>query len=378
MYRDGFERLTTHTVGLEEELILVDPVRFEPVDEVERALELLDDRRFRCEFRAAHLEVATRPHATVGGARDELAAARSLADLRLDGVARVFAAGVHPTGTAPVTIVERDRYRRIAEEFPWAVREGLPSGLHVHVAVGGADRALSVYNQARSFLPHIAALAANSPFLHGRDTGLASARLKLNEALPRSGIPPRFDSWSSLADFLSWGAAGELIPDATHLWWDLRLHPSYGTLEFRVADAQTRIEPCGAVAAVCQALVALLAARYDAGEPLPTHATLRIAENRWRALRHGVHGRLADLDTGVPVATEDAVGSLLASLEPFAERLECRNELLEAWTLLDRTGADEQRRVARECGLAGLPRWLADETGASCPLQWTPRREETG
>jgi len=182
----------------------------------------------------------------------------------------------------------------------------------------------------RSFLPELAALAANSPFLGGRDTGLASTRLKLNEAFPRAGIPPAFRSWNDYADFVSWGTTSRLFPDQSHLWWDLRPHPLHGTLEFRVADAQTRIEEAGAVAAVSQALVANLSARYDAGEKLPVHDTHRIAENRWRAVRDGLGGRLVDLDTGVAVPTRRRLEEILASLEPVAEALGSRNRLLAA------------------------------------------------
>ncbi len=226
----------------------------------------------------------------------------------------------------------------------------------------GPARALAVYNSARSFLPEIAALAANSPFLGGRDSGLASARLKLNEAFPRAGVPPAFANWNDYGDFVSWGTSGGLFPDQSYFWWDLRLHPQHGTLEFRAADAQTRIEEAGAVAAVCQALVAALTARYDAGEDLPVHDAHRIGENRWRALRDGLDGELVDLETGVPVSTRERVGSLLALVEPFAEALGSRNELLAAWTLLAENGAGRQRRIAAEFGLDEVVRRLADDT----------------
>jgi carboxylate-amine ligase len=367
-YRKAFERDTPHTVGVEEELVLVGPESCDPVGAVEWSLELLDDARFSCEFRAAQIEIATPPHASVAGVLEDLAAARAYAVSRLEGVARLLAAGAHPTGTAPPRIVPRDRYLRIADDFPWTAREGLPCGLHVHVAVSGAERALSIYNQARAFLPELAALAANSPFLHGRDTRLASARLKLNDAFPRSGIPPPFESWRSFADFVGWATTGELLPDATHLWWDLRLHPIHGTIEFRVADAQTRVEHVGALAAVCQTLVAFLAARHDAGEPLPAHDTMRIDENRSRALRHGSHGTLVELASGIPAPAEEAVARLLVSLEPFAEQLGCRNELLEAWTLLNGNGADAQRLTARLEGVSRLPHWLAAGTQPQRPV----------
>jgi carboxylate-amine ligase len=371
--RRAFSNGASATVGFEEELILLEPATLLPANEVEGALVRLEDDRFTCELRSAQLEVRTRPSRTVSEACRELRAARALAADRLAGFTRIAASGVHPTSTLPIEVADRSRYRRIATDCPWSVREGLPSGLHVHVAIGGPARALAVYNAARSYLPELAALAANSPFLGGRDTGLASSRLKLNEAFPRAGVPPAFRSWTEYADFVSWGAAGGHFPDPSHLWWDLRPHPGYGTLEFRVADAQTRIDEVGAVAAVCQALVSALAARYDAAGELPVHDTHRIAENRWRAVRDGLEGALVDLDTGIPVPARTRIGALLASLEPVAEALGSRNELLAAWTLLAENGAERQRRVAARFGLDELLRRLADETqrgsmGGTTPL----------
>lgn len=366
-FRRAFEGGPSLTVGLEEELLLLDPETLLPANEIERVLTRLDgERRFTREFRAAQLELITPPSLAVTDARRELAAARAHVVERTTGEVRIAALGTHPFSTVPVRVTEQERYRRIAAEWPWATaRRGLPCGLHVHVAVAGSERALTVYNAARSYLPEIGALAANSPYFEGRDTGLASARLKLIEDLPRTGIPPAFASWDELSEFVAWGARGGVIPDASYLWWDLRLNPKYGTLEFRVADAQTRVPDSGAVAAVCQTLVAALLACYESGQDLPVHETHRIAENRWRALRYGLHGQLVELDTGRPVPTKERIGRLLTKLEPFAEELGCRNELLRAWSLLDQNGADRQRRVAAWNGPRGLLRWLADETEAT-------------
>jgi carboxylate-amine ligase len=364
--RRAFSRGLSLTVGIEEELILLEPTTLQPTNDVEGALLRLEDDRFSCEFRSAQLELRTRPHLSVSDACSELRAARRLAVDRLAGYTRIAAAGVHPSSVLPIEVAGRERYRRIAGECPWSTREGLPCGLHVHVSVSGAQRALAVFNAARSYLPELAALAANSPFLGGVDTRLASSRLKLNEAFPRAGIPPAFRTWSEYAEFVSWGVKGSHFADQSHLWWDLRLHPVYGTLEFRAADAQTRSEEAGAVAAVCQTLVAALAARYDAGEELPVHDTHRIAENRWRAVRDGLDGSIVDLDTGVPVPTPVRIDSLLASLEPVAESIGAREELLAAQTLLLENGAQRQRRVAAESGVGAVIGRLADET-EPCP-----------
>ena len=360
--RRPFLRESSYTVGFEEETILLDPATLLPVNEVDGALVRLEDDRFTCELRSAQLEVVTPACVTVWDACRELRAARGFAVDRLAGFARLLTAGVHPSSTLPIEVTDRERYRQIAADCPWSVREGIPSGLHVHVAIGGSERALAIYNAARSYLPELAALAGNSPFLGGHDTGVCSSRLKLNEAFPRAGIPPLFRTWEEYAGFVSWGTTGGLFADASYLWWDLRLHPVHGTLEFRIADAQTRVEETGAVAAVCQALVAALAARHDAGDELPVHDSHRIAENRWRAARDGLEGSLVDLESGVPVPARDRIGRLLASLEPFAERLGSRNQLFAAWTLLAENGAERQRRLAAELGLDGLVLRLADET----------------
>lgn len=373
----AFDQGTSLTLGLEEEVLLLQPESFEPASEIEHVLDLVGgDPCCKPELRAAQLELVTPPALTASDSCRELAAIRTFVVRQLAGEVRIAAVGTHPFWTGPICVTDRARYRGIVAEWPWTGRRGFPSGLHVHVGVACRDRALAVYNAARSYLPEIAAMAANSPFFEGADSRLASARLKLTEDLTRSGVPPAFASWRELADFLAWGARGGAIPDASYLWWDLRPNPKYGTLEFRIADAQTRVRSSGAIAAVCQTLVAALADAYDAGDELPVHETFRIAENRWRAVRDGVHGQLVDLDTGSPVPTRDRIEGLLASLEPYAEDLGCRTELLIAWDLLTGNGADEQRARATGLNHRELMRWLADETEK--PIRHAPVQNPIG
>lgn len=361
--RRAFDDVAPLTVGVEEELFLVDAETLELAPAAERALAAVaDDRRFRSELRLSQVELVTPVCQTVGDAVRELASSRAAFARALPGGLAVASAGTHPFSTDWGEITEGDRYRLIADEYAWAARRSLACGLHVHVAVHGSDRALAVYNAVRSFLPELGALAANSPFLEGRDTGLASIRAKLNEAFPRSGAPPAFSSWKELAGYVKWGRVGGLFPDTSHWWWDLRLHTGYGTLELRVADAQTSVMDAAAVAAVFQTLVAWLADRHDAGEELPAHPTHMIVENQWRALRHGVRGWLVDLDTGEPMKTRDRLSLLLEDLRPHAARLGCADELLHARALLVGNGADRQRYVAEREGMLGLARWLVAET----------------
>ena len=161
-------------------------------------------------------------------------------------------------------------------------------GLHLHVSLGGADRTLAVYNALRSHLPELAALAANAPFHDQRDTGLASIRPVIAVNLRRQGVPPAIPSWEWFANSLAWGAASNTVPDTRRWWFELRLHATYGTLELRVPDAQASVADVHGVAAFAFGLVEALAARYDAGEPLPVHDSWRIDENRWSAMRDGV------------------------------------------------------------------------------------------
>jgi carboxylate-amine ligase len=262
-------------------------------------------------------------------------------------------------------ITNRPRYRLIERDQPWAARRGLPSGLHIHVGLEDRRELLTIYNAVRSYVPELAALAANSPFFEGEDSGLASVRLKLVEDLARAATPPAFVTWRDWDAFLAWGARGGLFPDLSYLWWDLRPRPDLGTIEFRFADAQTFVEHSAALVAVCQSLVAALRLRLRAGERLRVHATHVIAENRWQAVRDGLDAVLVDADTGRAEPARSRLSRLLLELEPYAAELGCSAELDEAWPMLGRNGAAHQRDIARVRGVDGLVAWLADETEAA-------------
>ncbi len=363
-FRDGFHPGGGPSVGVEEELILVDPATLMPVEAIDWALDRLGTASFSPELRAAQLELVTGPAATVGPVLAELNANRARLQEALGGRLRIIAAGGHPALAHAIAVTNRPRYLGIGRECSWAMRRGLPCAVHVHVGLDDPDEALDVYNAARSYLPELAALAANSPFFEGADSGLASSRLKLTEDLPRSGIPPAFGSWREYAEFVAWGARGGLFPDPTYLWWDLRLRPDLGTLEFRIADAQTSPECAAAIAALCQALVAALEERLRDGETLPVQAAHVLAENRWCALRDGLSAELADPETGLPETARYRLARLLGELESYGQRLGSDRELAHAWRLLARNGADRQREVAAERGVQGLLEWLAECTEA--------------
>jgi carboxylate-amine ligase len=359
--RAAFEAPAAMTVGIEEELMLLDARTFELAPRAHEVLAAAGgDPRFKPELPAAQLEIAVPPAASVPEAAAALTEARAALAAIAAPDARLAAAGAHPFSAPEGPVHPAPRYERLEAEFGAVIRHQLLFGLHVHVAVRPADRALAVYNALRSYLPDIAALAANAPFYAGRDTGLASVRPKIADILPRQGVPPEIPSWDALAGYLRWGRVAGAIADASQWWFELRLHLAYGTVEVRVPDVQTTVAETAAVAAVVHALVARLAERHDAGEPLDVDATWRIAENRWAACRHGLDARLADLRTGAARPARDRLAALLDELGGTAARIGCPAGLDAARALVERNGAGRQRAVAAERGLPGLAEWLTE------------------
>jgi glutamate---cysteine ligase / carboxylate-amine ligase len=367
-WRARFEHETPYLVGIEDELFLHDEQTGDLTGlphEVRAAFERQE--RFASELPAGQLEVITPPGETVGEAIAHVRRGRADLAAALAGIARPLASGVHPTARFPLELTPGRRYAAIAGEFAWAAKRGLASGMHVHVSVPGADRAVALHDAMRSYLPLLTALASNAPYLEGVDTGLATVRPKLCEGLPRQGVPPALGSFERLAELVAWGARSGAFPDASQLWWEVRMHGRYGTLELRVPDIQTSLDDAEAIASVAHALVVRLAERYDDGETLPVHEQARIEENRWRALRHGVHGFTADLATGEPEPVRDRIARLLDELTPTAARLGCLPGLVRARSLLAGNGADRQRDVVARDGVEGLVEWLLDETMRGVP-----------
>jgi carboxylate-amine ligase len=361
-----FDRAAPLTIGIEEEMMLADPFTFDLAPRIDDALATVaGDPRFSKELRAAQIEIITPVCSNAAEACVHLSESRR--DLRrsLDGELRLLAAGTHPFATTWGEITQAHRYRQIADEYLWAATRSLVCGLHIHVAVGGAERTLAVYNALRSYLPEIAALTTNSPYFEAEDTGMSSIRPKFNEFYPRSGIPPAFQTWEELVRFARWGRTGGLFPDPSHFWWELRPHVTHGTVEIRVADTQTRVEDASATAAVVHALVAWLCDRFDHGEELPVHETFWIAENGWRAYRYGVGGWFVDLETGEPEPARARIARLIDDIEPYAVRFDSAEQLAGARTLLVGNGSDRQRYVYDREGIDGLARWLVSETERS-------------
>jgi carboxylate-amine ligase len=331
--RAAFDGVPDLTVGVEEELMLLDPVTLDLAPRSREALSgLRGDARYKLELPAAHLEIMLPPVGSAADAAVALRDARAHLAAELGESLRFATAGVHPF-TAVVGELNRGaRYDAMAERFGDVARMQLVCALQVHVAVRGADRALAVYNGMRSYMPLVAALAANAPVIAGRDSGLASVRPKICDVLPRQGVAPVIASWASHADAL------RFLPHPGEWWWELRPHPVHGTLEVRVPDAQATVGEAEAVVAVVHALAAWLAARVDAGEQLDAPPDWVVGEDRWLACRHGADGPL-----------RARVDALLDTLEPFAERLGGVRGLEAARRLVEQ-GAWQRQRAAFERG----------------------------
>jgi glutamate---cysteine ligase / carboxylate-amine ligase len=362
--REAFEHGRPLTVGVEEELLLVDPATYDlaPVGD-DIVAELGDRSRFRNELSAAQIEILTPVCTSSAEAAQAIADARRFVAGRLEGRARLAAAGAHPFARPWSDFAAGERYETIARDYRWGARTGaLAAGLHVHVAVDGADRALAVLNALRGLMPELAALAAAAPLFDGRDTGLASIRPKLADALPRQGVSPAFASWDRYVRFLEWGRRSGAFADPATLWWECRLQPRLGTVEIRAPDAQAAAEDVEAVVSAAHAMVGSLCDRYDGGEMLPAYPAELIEENRWLACRDGTDGILIDLETGEPVPARRRLRELLESLEPAAAQLGGARGLERAHELAADGGAARQRGLAARRGLRGLVERLADIT----------------
>ncbi len=356
--RAAFDAVTPLTVGVEEEVMLLERETLDLAPCAGKLLaRLAGDARFKPELPAAQVEIRTDPEPEPAAAASSLAGARRVLAEAAAGLTRPAVAGVHPFAAPFGELSSGERYAHVRAEYGPVARTQLVSSLQVHVAVGGADRTLAVYNGLRSHLPEIAALAANAPVYAGGDSGLASVRPKICELLPRQGVPPAFETWGEFAAALRWGASAGSFAEPRLWWWELRPHPTFGTLEVRVPDAQTTVGEAGGVIATVWALVVALSRRHDGNESLPVAPTWRIEQNRWSAARHGLDGTMADLASGAPEPTRERLLRMLAWLE---EETGGPGTLAAARRLVEENGAIRQRKALAADGATGVAVFLAD------------------
>jgi len=286
----------------------------------------------------------------VGAAGAELRELRSLvAELGAERGLLIGAAGTHPFGRwEDQEIVERERYAELIAELGHIARQELIFGMHVHVAIEGANRAIYVADGIRRYLPLLLALSANSPFWRGHDTGMMSSRIPIFRAFPRQGIPPHYGTWEIYAHRVETMVRSGAISDYTYLWWDVRPHPRLGTVETRICDQQTDVERTLAIAALIVALARRLSRLYDAEEPLVEYPTELIDDNKVRAALRGLEGQLVDFRAGRHVPAPVLAERLLEELEPDAEALGCAEELAWVRDILEEGSGARRQRAAYE------------------------------
>jgi carboxylate-amine ligase len=350
----AFGQSDAYTLGVEEEYMLLDGETFDLVQHIDTVLAAVVGHELEPvinpELMQSVLEIATPVCHTATEVADQLRRIRAY----VIGVAREEGMRVGSAGTHPFSLFERqritakDRYRALVDQMQYVARRELIFGMHIHVAVDDPEKAIQVVNGLLPQLGPLLALSASSPFWRGEPTGLRSSRQMVFAAFPRSGPPPRFKDYKEYAEVVGQLEKTGCIPDYTHIWWDIRLHPRLGTIEIRICDAVTRLEHVVALVAYCQALVKLLAERFERGEQIPSYHRILTTENKWLAGRYGLDAPLMDLATGrrnrIPMIK--LIRRTLKELEPHARELGSERELEGIEEILAHgNGADRQLRV---------------------------------
>ena len=342
------------TLGIEEEFQIVDPVTRELKSHVSEILEegkLLLGEKIKPEMIQSMIEVGTGVCANIQEAREDITKLRCIISslARKKGM-EIVAASTHPFSKwSEQTIYEHDRYKLLVQELQMVARSLLIFGVHVHVQVKDLDRRINIMNAARYFLPHVLAMTTSSPFWLGFNTGLKSYRSEVFKKFPRTDIPDHFESNQQFQSYVDLLVKMNCMQDATKIWWDIRPHPLFPTLEFRICDIPTRVDDTIAVAALFQAIVAKLHTLMDRNLGFRLYHRRLIQENKWRAVRYGLDGKLLDLGKQKEVPVKDLIRELLEFVDDVVDELDSRKEIEHIHTILDRgTSADEQLRVYEE------------------------------
>jgi carboxylate-amine ligase len=313
----------SYTIGIEEEMMIVDGETYELVNAIESLLEDAPEGEIKPELMESVLEIATKPAANTAEAGIQLRALRrQVHDTAAVRGLTIGSAGTHPFALwEDQRIAARSRYRELVSALRFVARQELIFGLHVHVGLDDPDKAIHVANGMRVHLPVLLALSANSPFWRGDGTGMASTRLPIFRAFPRVGVPPPYRDWADYERQIEFMMSSGVLEDYTFLWYDVRPHPMLGTVEIRACDAQTRVEHTLGLAALIQAMVKELSEHYEAGTHLGEYPWQMLDENRWLAARHGLDGELVDLPSNQRVATKALARRLLDRLREHATDL---------------------------------------------------------
>jgi carboxylate-amine ligase len=343
------------TIGIEEEYQTIDPETRDLRSHI--GLEMIEQgravlvERVKPEMHQSVIEAGTRICRNIQEATHEIhMIRRNLIDLAKQNGLRLAASGSHPFAEwSEQGIYPDERYHTIVEDMQMVARANLIFGLHVHIGVEDPETAIHIMNAARYFLPHILALSTNSPFWQGMDTGFKSYRGKVFDKFPRTNIPDYFPSYGEYESFINLLIKTNCIDNAKKIWWDIRPHPYFNTLEFRICDIPMRAEETIALAALIQATVAKLYKLHSMNQGFRLYRRALIMENKWRALRYGIDGKLIDFGKGVEVPLRDLMDEYFEIIDDVVDELGSRQEINCIRKILKNgTGADRQLRVWNE------------------------------
>ncbi|HEX8746042.1 MAG TPA: carboxylate-amine ligase [Pyrinomonadaceae bacterium] len=344
------------TLGIEEEFQIVDPQTRELRSHVSEMLEegrMLLGEQIKPEMIQSQIEVGTGICKNIQEARADISRLRSIISTlaRKSGL-EIVAASTHPISHwSEQKIFDDERYELLIQELQTVARSLLIFGLHVHVGIEDKERAIHIMNAARYFLPHVLALSTSSPFWMGHNTGLKSYRSEIFKQFPRTDIPDHFDSYAAFERYISLLVKTGCIDNGKKIWWDVRPHPFFPTLEFRVCDIPTRVDDTIAIAALFQAIVAKLNRLIDKNLGFRLYRRMLVQENKWRAVRYGLDGKMIDFGKQKEVPVRDLIMELLEFVDDVLDDLGSRKEVEHVHTILQRgTSADEQLQVYRETG----------------------------
>jgi len=358
------------SVGIEEEYQTIDPetrdLRSHIQSEILPKAKLATTDRAKPEMHQAVIEVGTRVCKDIKEAREDIRELRrQMIQLTGDHGLLLAAASTHPFADWKAQeIYPDDRYKQVVEDMQLIARANLVFGLHVHVGIEDRNTAIHIMNSMRYFLPHILALSTNSPFWMGMQTGFKSYRVKVFERFPRTNIPDVFANWADYETFINLLIKTNCIDNGKKVWWDIRPHPFFNTLEVRVCDIPMRLDETMAIAALIQATVAMLYDLHARNKSYRIYSRALIMENKFRASRYGIDGKLIDFGKEEEVPMRDLMQEYLELIGPAAEELGSRREIEYIHEMLEMgTGADRQLNVYRETGdLKKVVDYIVSET----------------
>ena len=347
------------TLGVEWELQLIDArtrALRQEASEVLAALpelgEASEQPKIRYELMQSTLEVATGICSTVSEAKQDLRT--TIAQLQRVTDARdmmLTCAGTHPfSNWRDAKMAPVQRYAELVDQMQWLVRKIQLFSVQVHVGLADGSRAIPIINALARYLPHFLALTASSPFWNGEDTGLASCRTVVFGDLPTAGPPHRLSDWKEFEDYMETLLRAGTIRSIKEVWWDIRPHPDFGTIEIRTCDGVPTLREIGMVAALSQSLVQLFSQQLDRGYQLPSPATWVVRDNKWRATRYGLDAIVITDDSGATAPIRDELYELVRELEPVADRLGCGDELAVVSEVLERGASYERQRAVMADG----------------------------